>query len=1120
MRLAHHVADALAALHRRGIIHRDIKPSNIFLVNGDVDRIKLLDLGIARIASTAATLTRAGALVGTPGYMAPEQARGQADVSPRADVFALGGVLFECLTGRPVFQGENVMALLAKILLADAPRARDVRNGIPPALDELCAWMLRKEPEDRPPDAAAVIEALANLDSVDAPAPLSQTPHRRTPALTSGEQRLVCMLLAGEDVGTDPGDSLAPTMSSDAMTKELANLRTRITSVGVRMERLVDGSLLGIAHRDADATEQAVATARAALLLRAEMPGSPIAVATGRGDVTTPLPVGEVIDRAAKLFRISRRATAPRPVVVDDVTAGLLSERFEIARVGDVQVLVSERRDTLTGARTLLGKETPFVGRDRELAMLDGLLGECVSEQTACVVLVTAAAGLGKSRLRREVVERGKRAFHELAVWIGRGNPMQTGSPFALLGRALRDATGILEGERLDTRRMKVREHLATLDIADRERVTAFACELVGAPTDDDRVDVAAARRDAQLMSDQLRSAWHAWLDAETRKHPLLLVLEDLQWGDAPTMSFVDEALRTLSDRPFFVLAIARPEVERVFPKLWVDRNLQPLPLRELSKKACETLARHVLGAQTEPSVVTDVVSRAMGNAFFLEELLRCAAEQGNTRALPETILAIVEARLDALDPDGRRVLRAASIFGDTFHAGGVTALLGDAKIGVDVTGWLELLVRKESILAKPTSSIAGETEFAFRHALVRDAAYAMLTDKDRKLGHELAGTWLESRGVSNPVLLAEHYERGGARAQAAAWFLRAAQKRVAANDLAGALDAATRGLDCADVAEARAALFLARAEAHRWRAEYEAAARAASEALALVAERTTVWWLAMAELVENASRLNHVELVVSTVERIEKACTASSSVSPQAVSAVAAAVTGLVDLGRYDVAERLLSWCDAFAKDALDGDPIPAARIATARARHDLAFGNIVAFAEGMSFALKAYEEAGAMRHASLRLISVAYASMMLGRFEEASVGLRRASENRVCARPDVRRSFCQAQPRPRSVASRQGRGVDRRRDGGTRASPRREEPTYRGSVSLLSVACATRSRGFRRGRATCPRVRTRVRARPPEPRRSASRPRSGAHVQRRCSSRARSGKRCHAHPPRGGRH
>src|SRR6476661_1131047 len=156
-------AEALAYAHARNIIHRDIKPENLFLPAMTIDRLKVLDFGIARLARGARKLTRTGSVIGTPGYMAPELVRGDRDVTPGADVFSLGCVLFQCLTGKPVFEADDATALLAKILLQEAPRARQIQPVLPRALDDVVARMLAKEPARRLPDAQAVINALDGL---------------------------------------------------------------------------------------------------------------------------------------------------------------------------------------------------------------------------------------------------------------------------------------------------------------------------------------------------------------------------------------------------------------------------------------------------------------------------------------------------------------------------------------------------------------------------------------------------------------------------------------------------------------------------------------------------------------------------------------------------------------------------------------------------------------------------------------------------------------------------------------------------------------------------------------------------------------------------------------------
>ncbi|MGK3996806.1 serine/threonine-protein kinase [Sorangium sp. So ce1024] len=168
--LAVSVAEAIGALHERGVVHRDLEPSNIFLVGGRVDRIKILDVGVAHLEAST-RLTGAGARLGKVAYMAPEQALGAKEVDARADVFALGCVLFACLTGRPPFAAATMSATLTKILFEAPPRLRDRAPDAPPALDGLLSRMLSRYPDDRPRDglsAAAMLRALGEVRAPDA----------------------------------------------------------------------------------------------------------------------------------------------------------------------------------------------------------------------------------------------------------------------------------------------------------------------------------------------------------------------------------------------------------------------------------------------------------------------------------------------------------------------------------------------------------------------------------------------------------------------------------------------------------------------------------------------------------------------------------------------------------------------------------------------------------------------------------------------------------------------------------------------------------------------------------------------------------------------------------------
>jgi pimeloyl-ACP methyl ester carboxylesterase len=165
--VARQVAEALGAAHARGVVHRDVKPSNVFLVDWRLDRVKLIDFGVARRAG-ATTLTTTGMLVGTPVYMAPEQARGERDVDAGADVYALGTLLYRCLTGRLPFEGDSAAEVLARILADTAPRVRDLVPAIAPELDRLVARFLARDPARRPPDGAAAHAEIIGLGATAA----------------------------------------------------------------------------------------------------------------------------------------------------------------------------------------------------------------------------------------------------------------------------------------------------------------------------------------------------------------------------------------------------------------------------------------------------------------------------------------------------------------------------------------------------------------------------------------------------------------------------------------------------------------------------------------------------------------------------------------------------------------------------------------------------------------------------------------------------------------------------------------------------------------------------------------------------------------------------------------
>lgn len=993
--LAARVAEILAFTHARGIIHRDLKPANLFLVGGELERVKLIDFGIARPLS-ATEITGAGVLLGTLGYMAPEQARGSTTPDGRADIFALGSLLYKCLTGVPPFAGEDAIGILAKMLFEKPPSLSDARKDVPPALADLVARMLSRDPAGRPADAgvvAAELHAITPL-ATQAAAPRDRSTH--TDVLTRGEQRLVSVVAAAAHAHLEEEMTIVDG-TWQGMKSLGGRLRATLGPFGAHLETLASGMLVVTFSGHKSPTDQAIRAARCVLAMRRVAANVPMVLATGRAVIDERLPHGDAVDRAVAMLRAHGETDVdvagtgkPQPIHVDEVTAGLLDGRFLVRAEAFGLELVGER-EAAAGGRTLLGRATACVGRDRELVQLEAVFAECVADDVARAVLVTGPAGVGKSRLRYELLRMLRHRGDPMEVWIARGDPMRAGSPFGMLSQIVRQAAEVLDGEPVKVQREKIRARVSRVVTAkDRGRVAQFLAEMIGADAEGDEVDVMlrAAREDAALMGDQMRRALEDWVAAECAQKPIVLVFEDLHWGDLPSVKGADALLRGLADRPLFVLALARPEIKELFPDLWAERAVEHLRLPDLSKKAAEKLARQVLGDGASDEVIQGIVTRAAGNAFYLEELIRGVAE-GRGDALPETVLSMVEARLMALEPEARRVLRAASVFGETFWRGGVAALLGAGEAS-SVSTWLDELCERELLMRRGDARFRGEEELVFRHALVREAAYGMLKDKDRALGHRLAADWLQKVGEREAIVLAEHLERAEEPARAIAFYRRAAAQALEGNDLEAALRSAERGVACGATGEVLGRLRLRQAEAHRWRGEISDAERAATEALDLLPRGSRRWFLAVGEAVEASGRLGNAQGLHRSVDAL---CDVSSTgePSPAHLVALTRAAVVLLQGGNYPGADDLMDLIER-AADRLASDPWAMGHVFRVRAYRALVSGDPADSLVLFERAIEELERAGDVRAACRHRTSCGAVYLELGDYEHAVLGLKRA--------------------------------------------------------------------------------------------------------------------------------
>jgi DNA-binding SARP family transcriptional activator len=633
----------------------------------------------------------------------------------------------------------------------------------------------------------------AEVDPAPEPGQATKASGDAARALVGDERRLITVLSA---VATfDDGD---PEVGRHELAGWMASARAIVDECGGISEPQPGGHLLAgfglpIAHED-DVTR----ALRCALALMQLMPSrSRVGISTG--DVVVAAgsdpPLRRISGTTVGMAASLREAASAGWILIDDrvarASAGFRVSGGTTVPVGGDPTMVRRLLDETPAEARLTPPEAPLIGRDAELAVVMGLCQEAVATARPRLIEIGGPAGVGKTRLAREVIGAFVEAWPGATVLHGRCLAGNRGGTFGPLGEILREACAIRIGHTAQQAQQRLREGLARLlgaiDPADIAPTTYALATTAGISLDGNPLE----HQPAAAVQDQLAVAWPILAGACATAGPTLFVVEDLHWAQPALLDLIEHIL-TRSRGPLVLLVTARPDLHDRRPAFGLGGDhTSVVGLRSLGDTHSGALLDALLaGDAVEPHVRSDILARAEGNPLFLEQLTHHLRDGGPAH-LPDTLQSLLTARLDALTIAERRVLQEAAVIGRTFWEEPIRAALPDER----VPARLAALERKGFVVRRPTSSLAGQAEFVICHALIHDVAYASLSRARRARAHGAVGSWLEALAgdrVEEVVdLLAHHFwsalspsvpelvpadglDRAGLRAKAYAYTTRA----------------------------------------------------------------------------------------------------------------------------------------------------------------------------------------------------------------------------------------------------------------------------------------------------------------------------------------------------------
>jgi class 3 adenylate cyclase/predicted ATPase len=613
------------------------------------------------------------------------------------------------------------------------------------------------------------------------PSPAAPAVARASREAPTAERRLVSVLFADLVGFTMISESRDSEDARELLSRYAELSRTLINRYGGTVEKFIGDAVMAVWGTPTATEDDAERAVRAALELVASVPELDPAlqaragVLTGEAAVTIGaegegMVAGDLVNTASRIQTVAEAGTvlvgeatrraSEQAIVFENAGAHELKGKAEPLPLWRALRVVSGVRGTLKSS----GLEAPFVGRDRELKLIKELFHVCAEDRRAHLVSVTGIAGIGKSRLAWEFYKY----FDGIVdlVWWHRGRCLAYGEGVAYwaLADMVRMRCRIGEDEEPSSARQKLEatlhEHL--LDPQERSFVEPRLAHLLGL---EDRPG--AERQD-------LFAAWRLFFERLADSNPVVLAFEDMQWADTSLLDFVEYLLDWSRDHPVYVITLARPELHERRPDWGAGRrNFTSLYLEPLPAQAMEALLEGLVPG-LPPHVREQILARAEGVPLYAVETVRMLLDRGllaedgpvyrltgevETLEVPETLQALIAARLDGLATEERRLLQDGSGWGKTFTREALAAISGldESQLEPLLAG----LVRKEvlSIQADPRSPEHGQ--YGFLQDLVRRVAYETLSKRERKLRHLAAAAYLESAFPEPDEIaevLASHY--------------------------------------------------------------------------------------------------------------------------------------------------------------------------------------------------------------------------------------------------------------------------------------------------------------------------------------------------------------------------